>query len=329
MNSTKRLILALCAILFLTTFSSATAGAAPVTANVIKTIRSTAAGDTVQTFRYHSSHVDQVGDVYYDTDWVGTKRRAIIIAHGGYWHNADRSASNAMAQKFYAAGFVVFNIDYRLAADHAPLAGSGATGTVAGSRWPAQRIDVALAYDFLKANAAQFGVDPVRVGLYGFSAGGHIVSVAAGYYGTARFQAVASVSAIVQPHRIMDIVKNGQWGNDVATPNLFEGVTYISSVLGMGWKPEWTAAGNLIDSFKPETYFGADKPAFYAIKGDADPVEPISSQNALEYWLTQAGQDHKTITVPDRGHDEYMVRGSDAADVARWNALVAWFNAKL
>lgn len=292
----------------------------------VRLIKALANGQTVATYRYHTQSPDEVADVYYDTDWIGgAKRPAIIVIHGGWWHNATRTSGVAASQKWLDAGFVVMNIDYRVAADHTGYAGSGSEGvTVSGSRWPAQRVDTALAYDWLKANAAQFNVDPARVGLYGFSAGGHIAHMAAGYYGTGRFQASASVSAIVQPTRTAQIVLNGTYGGDDSTPTLGTSFGYMTSALGCsypGCDSKWS-------SFQPETYFGSTRPAFYAIKGDADPVEPISAQLSVEAKLTAAGQDHKTIVVAGRGHDQNMVLGTGADDVARWNALVSWMKAK-
>lgn len=309
--------------------SSAQAFVAPARVAPVKTVRALASGVTTQTFRY-GTHADQVGDVYYDTDWAGTTtREAIIVVHGGWWHNATRANSAAMAQKWFNEGFVVFNIDYRVAADHTAFAGSSATGTVLGSRWPAQRIDPALAYDFLKANASQFGLDYNSVGLYGFSAGGHIVHTASGYYGTGRFKASASVGAILQPHRTADIVMNGTWGSDESSPTLAKSFGYMTSALGCSYEPTWYDCGNKWDGFKPETYFGSTKPAIYAIKGADDPVEPATSMTAFEYWLDQAGQDHTTLLVPGYAHEEKMITGTTSTEIARWDALVTWMKAKL
>jgi dienelactone hydrolase len=312
------------------TAQSVMSAVAPTLSSPIRTIRSLATGETTQTYKYHTQSPDEVGDVYYDTDWVGqaTKKPAIIVVHGGWWHNATRANSAAMAQKWMSAGFVVFNIDYRVAADHTAYAGSGVTGTVLGSRWPAQRIDVALAYDWLKANAVLFGVDPARVGLYGFSAGGHIVHSASGYYGTSRFQASASVGAVLQPDRTAEIVFNGTYNGDSSSPTLAKSFGYMTSALGCSYEPTWTDCGNKWKSFRPDQYFGADKPAIYAIKGTVDPVEPISALNSWEYWLDYHTQDHVTLSVAGAAHDETVISGSTTADITRWNNLVTWMKAK-
>jgi len=297
----------------------------------VKVVKVLANGQTVATYRYHTQSPDEIADVYYDAHWVGsrTKRAAIIVVHGGWWHNANRASGARAAQKWLDSGFVVMNIEFRDAADHPAFVGSGREGsTVTGTRWPAQRIDVALAYDWLKANAAQFGIDPARVGLYGFSAGGHIANVAAGVYGTARFRASASISGIQQPQRTADIVMNQGSGGDVPSSTLAKSFGYMTSALGCSYEPTWVDCGAKWTSFKPETYFGATKPALYAIKGTVDPIEPISALTATEDLLARAGQDHLTVAVSDRGHDENLVLGSGTTDVARWNQLVTWMRSK-
>lgn len=291
-----------------------------MTAAPKRVISALADGSTIETYAY-STGEDQVGDVYYDLDWAPGSRAAVVVVHGGWWHNAARANSANIAAKFRAAGFAVFNIDYRLAGDrYRP------DGTLnPGDRWPNQRIDVELAVRFLKTNAAQFGVDPNRIATYGFSAGGHIVSVHAGYYKSVR--AAVSIAGIQQPHRTADIVM-GYNTADPSSATLVKSFGYMCSAIGDSYEPSWTIGKANWADFKPETYYAADGPAMYIVKGDADPVEPISSLTATEYWLDKAGQDHVTLAVAGRGHDEAMISGSAADDVARWNALLSWLRTK-
>ena len=242
-------------------FAAPTTAVTSAGASPIRTVKSLVNGQTVQTYRYHAQHPDQIGDVYYDTDWLqGSPRPAVVAIHGGWWHNGQRTNSAVTSQRFLDAGFVVFNIEYRVAADHPAYVGSGATGTVLGSRWPAQRIDAALAYDFLKANAAQFNIDPNRVAVYGSSAGGHIAHVASGFYGTSRYRASVSVGAVMQPTRVAEIVMNGTYGGVSSTSTYAKSFGYMTSTLGCSYEPTWYDCGNKWRSFKPDAYFGADKP---------------------------------------------------------------------
>jgi acetyl esterase/lipase len=271
----------------------------------------------IQTFNYYTDDADQNGDVYYDDSWSANSRPGIVVIHGGSWANASKEASTKISEMFYAAGFVVFNINYRLVSDN---------GSNKGWRWPYQRIDAALATNWFKANASKFGLNPSRVALYGFSAGGHVAAVVSGYYNSVR--AVVTCSGVLQPHRLADVSMNGGWGNDMCTPTVVKLFGYACAALGYSYEPTWGNAGAAWNSFKPETYFGAEKPPFYAVQGDSDEAVPPSTIDAIEYWLTKAGQEHVTVKVAGRGHDETMLTGTGQDDMVRWNNMITWLRSK-
>jgi acetyl esterase/lipase len=91
-----------------------------------------------------------------------TPGAAVIYVHGGGWHMGDRGDSpNYLLTD---AGFVTLSIDYRL------------TGAAS---FPAQIHDVKAAIRWTRTNAADLGIDPDRIGIWGHSAGGHLALLAA------------------------------------------------------------------------------------------------------------------------------------------------------
>jgi len=333
MKNFRYLIAALVAIIFglgTIAFATTAPAATPTLATPVRTVKSLANGQTVETYRY-GGEADEVGDVYYDTDWVGTttKRAAVVVIHGGWWHNGTRDGEAAASQRFLDAGFVVFNIDYRVAAVHSGYAGSTEQGLLLpGTRWPAQRQDAAVAYDWLKANAALFNVDPTRVAAYGSSAGGHIAHIASGYYGTSKYAASVSVGGVMQPTRVAGIVNLADT-SIAPTSTYAKSFGYMTSVIGCSWEPTWYDCGNRWKSFKPDTYFGADKPPIYVVKGANDPVEPTAvTVQSVNYWMNYSGQKGVTVTAPNRGHEETTLTGTGTEDNARWNAMLTWLRAQ-
>ena len=298
----------------------------------IRTVKALSNGQTVNTYRYATVNPDEVGDVWFDTDWLpGAARPAVIIVHGGWWHNGTRASEDAASQRFLDAGFVVFNIDYRVAAVHQGYAGSGSEGTtLPGSRWPDQRVDAAMAYDWLKVNAGQFNVDPTRVAIYGSSAGGHIAHIASGLYGKSKFRASVSVGGVMQPTRVAEIVMRGTYGGVDSTSTYAKSFGYMTSALGCSYEPTWYDCGNRWKSFKPDALFGADKPPVYIVKGEDDPVEPTAETvTSVKYWLNYYGQDGTVVTAANRGHEETALIGtSNSEDIARWNAMITWLRAR-
>jgi acetyl esterase/lipase len=91
-------------------------------------------------------------------------RQAVVVIHGGGFVFGDRSFLAAPLPPLAAAGFVAFNIEYRLFGDDG------------SNPWPAQLVDAQRAVRWVRANAAAHGIDPDRVAAYGHSAGGNLAA---------------------------------------------------------------------------------------------------------------------------------------------------------
>jgi acetyl esterase/lipase len=99
----------------------------------------------------------QVGDLYRPAG--AGPHPAVLLIHGGAWVRGDRANMQKFAERFAAAGFVAWNLEYRLAPD---------------ATWPAQLEDVRAALAWLRARAPGIDVDPERIAAMGYSAGGHL-----------------------------------------------------------------------------------------------------------------------------------------------------------
>jgi acetyl esterase/lipase len=91
-------------------------------------------------------------------------RPAVILIHGGAGSYGGRSDLRNHAQALAEAGYVAFNIDYR-------LFGNGRYP------WPAQLDDVQLAVRWIRANADQYNVDPDQICSLGHSFGGQLAAL--------------------------------------------------------------------------------------------------------------------------------------------------------
>lgn len=93
----------------------------------------------------------------------------VLYVHGGGFRILSKDSHWLMAERFARQGFLVFNINYRLAPRFP---------------YPAALEDACAAWAWAAANAARFGGDPERLVLAGESAGGNLVTalaVAASY----------------------------------------------------------------------------------------------------------------------------------------------------
>ncbi len=86
----------------------------------------------------------------------------VLWIHGGGWSTGSRSPVPAPVADLCGHGYAVAAVDYRLS-------------TVA--LWPAQIEDCKGAVRFLRAHAAQYGLDPDRFAAWGASAGGELAAM--------------------------------------------------------------------------------------------------------------------------------------------------------
>lgn len=89
---------------------------------------------------------------------------AVVCIHGGGWAKGNRTSHRKIAQALAARGYVTATISYRLSGE-APF--------------PAAIHDCKAAVRFLRAKAAEYGVDPDQIGAIGLSAGGHLTALLA------------------------------------------------------------------------------------------------------------------------------------------------------
>jgi acetyl esterase/lipase len=93
-----------------------------------------------------------------------TKRTAVILLHGGGWMFGHRADTHRYAALLRAKGFLALAAEYRLTGE-AP--------------WPTQILDVKDIIRWVRANADWLRIDPDKIVLQGFSAGGHLALLAA------------------------------------------------------------------------------------------------------------------------------------------------------
>jgi dienelactone hydrolase len=97
---------------------------------------------------------------------LGEPLPAIVLIHGGGMWTGSRTHMASPARQLAQSGYAAFSVDYRLV--------EASTGP---HRWPAQLDDVQLAVRWVRAHAADFGVEPARIGAFGWSAGGQLAAL--------------------------------------------------------------------------------------------------------------------------------------------------------
>src|SRR5438045_8745605 len=83
----------------------------------------------------------------------------VVVVHGGAWITGDPSQAAGNALHFARRGIATISLSYRLAPAH---------------RFPAPLDDVRRGLRYVRAHAAELGIDPERIALLGLSARAHL-----------------------------------------------------------------------------------------------------------------------------------------------------------
>src|SRR5476651_2555195 len=123
------------------------------------------------------------------------RRPTVILVHGGSWTHGDKSEWSGICHWLASDGFVAASIGYRLAPKYV---------------FPAGIDDIETAVRWLRnpAQVAAYSINPDRIGAFGGSAGGNLVSLL-GVSGTGAAGQGARVQAVVELSAPIDLTSAG------------------------------------------------------------------------------------------------------------------------
>jgi acetyl esterase/lipase len=200
----------------------------------------------------------------------------MVYVHGGGWDagsrslDADSAAPEALAaQRLLEHGYAVATVDYRL------------TGV---AQSPAQVIDVADAVRWLQQRAGQWQIDANRVGLWGASAGGHLVSQLGAVAGDPAKPGggLSGIRAVVDWFGPTDMSAEAQ----VAHPQMQEYARRVIQQL-LGCMPVDCPAK--AEEASPIKNLSGDEPPFLIQQGTADSLVPIDQSLDFAASLRRLG----------------------------------------
>lgn len=225
-------------------------------------------------------------DLYLPKTGSDAPRPCLVWIHGGGWQNGDKSSGMQRVAKWAATGdYVGASVGYRL--------------TDKG-HWPIQIHDCKAAIRYLRANAKSLGIDPDRIGVWGGSAGGHLVSMlgtsgdVAELEGTLGVTGVScSVACVVDYCGPSDFVRFHDYN-----PKLNEPGEPVYKLLGGPAKEKLEVA----KAASPATYVSKNDPPFLIVHGTEDPLVPLDQAVTFHELQKKAGMDTTYIQMNGGGH---------------------------
>lgn len=222
----------------------------------------------------------------------------VMYVHGGAFVWCSKETHFLMAQMWARAGYVVFNVNYRLAPRH---------------MYPAAVSDLCEALCWVHDNAARFGGDPRRIVLAGESSGGNFVSGLTlaccsrreEPWARALFDAGIVPKAVIATCGILQVTQARRFSIRQQLPAVVRRILHLLPDayvdLDAAWKDgELDFLDPLLVFENPNYRFDRPVPPFFLGVGTADPLLDDTRRMALA--LTRRGVPNEARYYPGEIH---------------------------
>lgn len=182
----------------------------------------------------------------------------VICPGGGYTHLAFEKEGTKVAEWFNSIGIAAFVLKYRMP-----------TGLTMKNKSVGPLQDAQEAIRYVRQNVAKWNIDPNKIGILGFSAGGHLASTASTHYDDKVYESAYKVSA--RPDFSLLIYPVISMENEITHKGS------QTNLLGNNPSKE------LIDSFSNEKKVTSKTPPTFLIHATDDTV--VIPENSINYYL--------------------------------------------
>jgi acetyl esterase/lipase len=238
--------------------------------------------------------------VYMPSNTTGPMTAVIIAPGGSYARLAMNHEGRQPANYFNALGIAAFVLRYRLGPQY---------------HHPIELGDAQRAIRLVRARAAEWHIAPDRIGILGFSAGGHLASAASTHFDAGKSDAADAIDRVSSRP---DFAVLGYPVISLVEPFAHQG----SKRNLLGEHPDDALARSL----SSETQVTEKTPPTFIYHTNADSVVPV--ENAVAYFLAlrKAGVPAEMHVFKDGAHGSGL--GTPNAALAEWPRLLAnWLRA--
>ena len=210
----------------------------------------------------------------------------VIVIHGGGWASGDKWTLESYSRKLASSGIAAVTINYRLAPKH---------------KFPAQADDVRQSMLWVNDRAEKYSFDLDRLGMCGYSAGGHL---------TLLISALADES-------IKDQVMASQWDDDDERwnrlPKLkavcaggpycdFESLPIDNTTMSYFLGGSRREQEEIYRAASPLAFVSPSDPKTLIVHGDADILVPIAGAREFFEKQRSLGVETSMKEMPNQGH---------------------------
>ncbi len=205
----------------------------------------------------------------------------LVYAHGGSFTSGDKRKGSGVIDipAMTTRGFAVAAINYRLMPENP---------------FPAEIIDAKCAICFLRAHAAEYQLNTEKIGIWGGSAGGHLVAMVGLTNGDPVFEAGEYLE---QSSRVDAVVEMFGPTNLVADFNWFHR-WLLRRAFGTD-----DPSNDLLHRASPVYNVTSAAPPFLILHGERDGAVPVTQAQELHQEFINAGATSTLVIVKNANHN--------------------------
>ena len=223
-----------------------------------------------------------------------TRTGIVVFPGGGYQMLATDWEGTKVAQWLNVRGVAAFVVRYRLGPRY---------------HYPVELDDAQRAIRYVRSHAAEEGLDPHRIGVWGFSAGGHLAATAGTHYDTGNPEAADPIEhASSRPDFMV-----------LAYPviSMEVGLTHIGSLHNLlGEQPNPLLQNELSDETQVTTY----TPPTFLYSTTNDPAVPVMNSVLFYEALVRAGVPAEMHIFEQGAHGSGL--GQKSPELRMWPVLL-------
>lgn len=218
----------------------------------------------------------------------------VVFIHGGGWRSGDKVRGIERLIPLAQKGYFTATINYRLT-DVAPF--------------PAQIEDCKCAIRWVRAHAKDYNLDADRIGVWGTSAGGHLVALLGTSGGVKELEGKgdwakhsSKVQAVADYFGPTDFL---YWAEEVTKKGIdiakLENEVAGGAISKLFGGP-FSRKQDVAKAASPTTYIDRKDPPVFIAHGDQDPLVPLSQSQVFYDKLKKAGVEATLHIVKGQGH---------------------------
>ena len=238
----------------------------------------------------------------------GDNNIACIVCPGGSYFWLDtKTEGTGVAKWLQSNGISAFVLEYRV---------GGVPGFIThyrllarGNRYPDMLQDVQRSIQLVRENAAEYGIDPDKLGVMGFSAGGHLTAMSGEFFDSDVLGLVGIKPQVsLRPDFIAPIYPVVSFTDPSTHKRSRRGA------LGEGK----SISKEMKDSLSLEKHVRIDMPPTFLMNCVDDPIVNYHNSELLDSAMTAKGVPHKYIQYKTGGHGFGATPEKTTSEAIQW-----------